>query len=221
MMKHAILITGCDTGFGFSLALDQAEKEADHLVLACCYQPESEGAKQLMTKNNIRLFKLDVTDSRSIEQLSQHVDEILEKENAQLKVLVNNAAALVFADATWQTRDMVWNQFAVNTIGCWEMSQVFAKHLIHSKGRLVNMISFCTQCPLPTLSVYCASKAGLKMLSDGMRMEMKKFGVDVILFNPGDYPNETPLCFGQEDNYEVRSSVNQLTLFHKNIFLFS
>ena len=53
MMKHAILITGCDTGFGFSLALDQAEKEADLLVLACCYQPESEGAKQLKPKNNI------------------------------------------------------------------------------------------------------------------------------------------------------------------------
>ena len=53
MTKHAILITGCDTGFGFSLALDQAEKEANLLVLACCYQPESEGAKQLKPKNNI------------------------------------------------------------------------------------------------------------------------------------------------------------------------
>ena len=35
-------------------------------------------------------------------------------------------------------------------------------------------------------------------------MELSKYGVDVILFNPGDHPGETPLCFGQSANYEVR-----------------
>ena len=34
-------------------------------------------------------------------------------------------------------------------------------------------------------------------------MELSKYGVDVILFNPGDHPEETPLCFGQSANYEV------------------
>ena len=34
-------------------------------------------------------------------------------------------------------------------------------------------------------------------------MELSKYGVDVILFNPGDHPGETPLCFGQSANYEV------------------
>ena len=43
-----------------------------------------------------------------------------------------------------------------------------------SKGRLVNMISFCTECPLPTLSVYTATKAALFSLSNGMRMELAK-----------------------------------------------
>ena len=47
------------------------------------------------------------------------------------------------------------------------------------------------------------TKAALLSLSNGMRMELSKYGVDVILFNPGDHPGETPLCFGQSANYEV------------------
>ena len=44
----------------------------------------------------------------------------------------------------------------------------------NGKGILVNMISNCIKCPLPTLFVYTASKTGLLALSDGMRPEMKK-----------------------------------------------
>ena len=58
----------------------------------------------------------------------------------------------------------------------------------------MNMISFCTTCPLPTLAVYTSTKAALLRLSEGMRAELLKFGVDVVLFNPGDHPGSTPLC---------------------------
>ena len=70
--------------------------------------------------------------------------------------------------------DMVKNQLDVNFLGCWRMSQVFSPHLIESKGRLVNMVSYCTECPLPTLSIYTATKAALFSLSNGMRMELAK-----------------------------------------------
>ena len=83
------------------------------------------------------------------------------------------------------------------------MSKYFAPHLMASKGRLVNVVSFCTECPLPTLSVYTATKAALMSLTNGMRMELAKYDVDVVLFNPGDHPGETPLCFGQKDNYDA------------------
>merc|ERR1712038_783147 len=38
-------------------------------------------------------------------------------------------------------------------------------------------------------------------MSAGMRMELRKYGVDVIMFNPGDHPGETPLCSGQGVHY--------------------
>ena len=49
--------------------------------------------------------------------------------------------------------------------------------------------------------MYTASKAALRSMSAGMRMELRKYGVDVIMFNPGDHPGETPLCSGQGVHY--------------------
>ena len=66
-----------------------------------------------------------------------------------------------------------------------------------SNGRIINLISFCTDCPLPMLAVYTASKAALRSYSAGLRMELSKFGVPVVMFNPGDHPGETALCANQ------------------------
>ena len=130
-----------------------------------------------------------------------------------LWAVVNNAATLVFADAAFQTSQLVRNQIDVNLYGVWSVSKTFLPHLIASKGRLVNIVSFCTECPLPTLSLYTATKAGVLSLSEGMRMELARFGVDVILFNPGDSPRETPLCAGQKENYEVGTGFFHIAKF--------
>ena len=81
------------------------------------------------------------------------------------------------------------------------MSKAFLPLLRASVGRIVNMISFCTDCPLPMLSGYTASKAALRSYSNGMRMEIRKFDVNLILFNPGDHPGQTPLCANQDVNF--------------------
>ena len=48
------------------------------------------------------------------------------------------------------------------------------------------MDSYSFNCPFPTLSVYSASKAALRTLSEGMREELSYFEVDVVLLNPGE-----------------------------------
>ena len=147
------------------------------------------------------LFKLF---NKFFDILKNEIDKILKDVDGILWAVVNNAAALVFADAAFQTNEQVRNQINVNLYGVWSISKTFAPHLMLSKGRLVNIVSFCTECPLPTLSLYTATKAGVLSLSEGMRMELARFGVDVVLFNPGDCPKGTPLCSGQRQNYKVR-----------------
>ena len=98
-----ILITGCDSGFGYSLACHVPEQHPTFLLIACCFCIDSEGAKDLISKG-VTVFKLDVTDVDSIEKLRQDVETLLEEKNGELWTIVNNAATLVFADAILQTR---------------------------------------------------------------------------------------------------------------------
>ena len=66
------------------------------------------------------------------------------------------------------------------------LSKAFMPALRASNGgRIVNVISFCTDCPMPTLAVYTATKAALRGISDALRMETAKYGVNVVMFNPG------------------------------------
>ena len=93
--KQAILITGCDSGFGYSLACHLASKHPEFLTIACCYSMNSEGAQNLESKS-VTVLPLDVTDDNSIEILKNQVDILLEQHNGELWTLVNNAASLVF-----------------------------------------------------------------------------------------------------------------------------
>ena len=192
-----ILITGCDSGFGFSLALHCAQMGME--VVAGCFAM-GEGREVLEKTENVTVVELDVTEDESVLKAVDQVQHVCGDKG--LYCLVNNAATLVFGEATWQTEEQILNQVHVNMVGPLRMTKALLPLLAKAKGRVVNMISNCTECPLPTLSVYTATKAGLLALSDGMRPEVKKYGVTIVIVNPGDAPFDTPLTSGQSVNYE-------------------
>lgn len=101
--KKAILITGCDSGFGYSLACHLSENHPEIIALPCCYQMDSKGAQSLRSKTKYVLH-LDVMNEESVLSVKEQIKKILNDENGELWTLVNNAATLVFADAIWQTR---------------------------------------------------------------------------------------------------------------------
>ena len=91
--RKAVLITGCDTGFGFSLALHSVENLASKniLTIAACFRPDDEGCQILkghpkfspnFTKNgegkSLFVVHLDVTDDQSIKEAVKEVREILQ-----------------------------------------------------------------------------------------------------------------------------------------------
>lgn len=209
-----ILITGCDSGFGYSLALHCADNGMN--VLAGCYLEDSEGGKFLESIDNITVVGLDVTNSKSLDEALTVVRRVCGTDG--LHCLVNNAAVLVFGETMWQTEDQVRWQVEVNYLGPVRVSRGCLPLLVRGQGRIVNMISNCTECPLPTLGPYTASKVSnfstlqtifnfvyqgaLLANTDIMRAELKKFGVKVVIVNPGDAPTETPLTTGQAGHYQ-------------------
>lgn len=68
------------------------------------------------------------------------------------------------------------------------------------------MTSHCAQAVLPGLSVYGATKAALAAWSDGFRVEMSKYGVNVITFIPGSFVNQSNIMAKQTDKlYEMHT----------------
>jgi 3-hydroxybutyrate dehydrogenase len=204
--RLAVFITGCDSGFGFSLALHC--HELGFTVIAGCHSPlaDSTGAQELSRLSDGKVHVItdvDVTSDASLRRALLRTEQVLAARDAKLWCVVNNAAVLVFGEAEWQPRSLVAHQLEVNLVGPLAVSKIFLPLLRASQGRIVNLVSFCTDCPMPTLSIYTATKAALRSLSAGMRMELARFNVCVVLLNPGDHPAETPLCSTQEHYYDI------------------
>ena len=64
-----------------------SENHPDFLTLACCYDTDSQGAKELRQKNHVRVLTVDVTQRESIEKLLKEVEVIMNVENVCKKIL--------------------------------------------------------------------------------------------------------------------------------------
>ena len=156
LKNKTIFITGCDSGFGFSLAVHCSGLGMK--VVAGCYDDSSEGRHQLETMDNVVVVSLDVRDPASVEAAVEVVRGVCG--DTGLHCLVNNAAVLVFGETLWQTEEQVRWQTDVNYWGPVRLSRAVMPlmTMTRDRARVVNMISNCTECPLPTLGPYTASK---------------------------------------------------------------
>ena len=115
MQGRAILITGCDSGFGHALA-SHCRTQLSMVVIACCHNKNGrEGSDALEQRDGCHVIRgFDVADPASVERARTRVDAILEEEGLPgLYCVVNNAAVLVFGEAEWQTSAQIAMQMQV------------------------------------------------------------------------------------------------------------
>ena len=79
-----------------------------------------------------------------------------------------------------------------------------------TRGRIINVTSAAARNPVPCFAIYSSSKAGLEAMSDALRLELFKFGVDVCMLEPPNSPEKTPLCSRQSKYHqEMRAAITQ------------
>lgn len=144
--------------------------------------------RELCNSKHFHVIQLDITNIEMIKAAREFVEKLL-KTNANLSftALVNNAGVMTFGEFEWQTLDLIRQQLSVNLLGTMFLTKAFLPIIRLYKGRIINVTSHCSLQSLPSLSVYAASKVGLKFWADSLRMEMKKYGVHIIDFIPGLY----------------------------------
>ena len=175
--SKAVLITGCSTGIGRATAEHLAR--SGHTVYATARRPESiDGLKAL----GCRTLALDVNDEGS---MTAAVAAVEEAEGA-VGALVNNAGYSQSGALETVPLDDVRRQFETNVFGLLRMCQLALPGMRRQgHGRIVNVSSMGGKLTFPGGGIYHATKHAVEALSDAMRFELRGFGVDVVVIEPG------------------------------------
>jgi NAD(P)-dependent dehydrogenase (short-subunit alcohol dehydrogenase family) len=177
MSSRAVLITGCSSGIGAATAAHLAEK--GWIVYASARRVET--LADLEAKG-CRTLALDVTDAASC----RAAVETVEAAEGAVGVLINNAGYSQSGAIESVPGERVRAQFDTNVFGLLTMCRlVLPKMREQGWGKIVNLSSMGGRFTFPGGGVYHASKHAVEALSDALRFEVKGFGVDVIIIEPG------------------------------------
>ena len=177
MKQKVILITGASSGIGYDAALALASK--GHKVYAAARRVE---LMEPLKDKGIVPVQMDVTDEQS---MNDGVNTVLEKEG-KIDVLVNNAGYGYFGAVENVTMEEARRQLEVNVFGLARLCQLVLPTMRkQGSGRIVNTSSIAGKIVLPFGGWYNVSKFSVEALSDALRMEVKPFGIDVVMIEPG------------------------------------
>lgn len=174
---QVVLITGCSSGIGRALAVEFCAR--GHRVIASARRAES-----IASLNDLRIetAEIDVTDPASI----QDAVDVVIAAAGRIDILVNNAGFGQIGPMIDVPIEKLRLQLETNVIGAVAMMQAVVPHMIRQRhGRIVQIGSVSGILTTPFAGSYCASKAALHALSESARMELKPFGVETIIVQPG------------------------------------
>ena len=174
--SRPVLITGCSTGIGRATAERLADDGWNVHATA-----RRLNAIEELGKRGCKLHAIDVTDESSMEKAVAEVEK-----DGPIGALINNAGYSQSGAIETIPMDSVRRQFETNVFGLMRMCQLALPSMrAAGSGRIVNLSSMGGKLTFPGGGVYHATKHAVEALSDALRFEVKEFGVDVVVIEPG------------------------------------
>lgn len=206
-MKKVALVTGASSGIG---------KETAKLLVANGFIVY--GASRRLDKMNelqkigVKLLSLDLADDASILNV---VDEILKNEN-RIDIIINNAGYGSYGALEDVPLSEARYQFEVNIFGLARLTQLLLpKMRSQGSGKIINISSIGGSFGEPHGAWYHATKYALEGLSDSLRIELKQFGIDVIIVKPGAILTEWS-SIARENLLKVSGNTAYKDLVHRH-----
>jgi len=182
MNKKVILITGSSSGMGKEFV--KVLLNDGHTIYGAARRVSNmEDIRQMGAK----ILEMDVTDEDSM----VNAVATIVKEQGRIDVLINSAGfGLNGALEDVPMKDARY-QFEVNVFGLARLSQIVMPEMRKNRsGKIINISSVAGRTPSPFAAWYHASKYALEAISDSMRLELKPFGIDVVIIEPGSVKSE-------------------------------
>jgi NAD(P)-dependent dehydrogenase (short-subunit alcohol dehydrogenase family) len=175
--SKAVLITGCSTGIGRATAEYLAGR--GWTVYATARKVET---LRDLAARGIKTLPLDVCDEASMRAAVAAVEQA----EGAVGVLVNNAGYGQEGAFEEVPMEQVRRQFETNVFGLIRLSQLVLPGMRRQGwGKIINMSSMGGKLTLPGGSMYHATKHAVEALSDALRFEVRDFGIDVVVIEPG------------------------------------
>jgi len=175
--SKVVLITGASSGIGKETA--KLLNESGYVVYGVARRLEK--MKDLV-KAGVIIYPVDVTNDDS---MIKTVEYITAKEG-RIDILINNAGYGCYGTIEDVPGKNAKDQFDVNLFGLARMTQLVLPYMRRQgSGKIVNIASIGGKVATPLGGWYYASKFAVEGLSDSLRLEVKPFGIDVIIIEPG------------------------------------
>ncbi|MBH0172462.1 SDR family oxidoreductase [Fictibacillus sp. 23RED33] len=207
MNRKTAIVTGTSSGFGMYCAIELA-KAGFNVVSTMRNVGRAEALLKLADENKVSdqifLHALDVTSTDSIQTFKGFIKEL-----PNIDVLVNNAGFALGGFSEELSINEYRLQFETNVFGVMAVTQSVLPFMRkNNRGRIINMSSISGKFGFPGLSPYTASKHALEGYSESLRLELRPFGIDVVLIEPGSYQTN------------IWSSIDNLTIDSQSPYSF-
>ena len=178
MKRHdPVLISGCSSGIGAATAAALAH--AGHTVYATARETDTLAELEAL---GCHPLALDVTSEDSMIAAVKTV----EAEHGKVGTLINNAGFPSYGPIEEADLGLVRSMFETNVFGLARLTQLVLPAMRRARsGRIVNIGSMGGRITFPVGGFYHATKYAVEAISDALRVEVKPFGIDVILVEPG------------------------------------
>ncbi|MDB5309490.1 MAG: hypothetical protein JWO38_3692 [Gemmataceae bacterium] len=187
---RVVMVTGASRGIGRRAAERLAKLGARLALTARSADDLAKLAGDLRAGgSDVAIFPGDLTKPGDRDQIvTAAIDRF-----GGLDVLINCAGVCSFGEFSTSTEDIVRQVMEVNFFAQAEMIRVCQPHLTRSFERardgwrpaVVNVASICGRWGIPSMSEHCASKHAFVGLTEALRGEFERFGIDVLLVLPG------------------------------------
>ncbi len=173
--QRVVLITGASSGIGLACAKYMVERG---------FHVYGTSRRPTAGPSGVTMLTADVNDDRSVEQA---VATVLNREG-RLDIVVNNAGMGIGGAVEDTTVEEAKTLFEVNFFGVLRVCRAVLPAMRSQRsGYVVNIGSIGGLIALPYQAMYSASKFALEGLSEALRMEVRPFGIRVVLIEPGDH----------------------------------
>jgi short-subunit dehydrogenase len=181
-MKKVVLITGASSGMGKATA--QLLLQNGYTVYGAARRVEK---MDDLKKAGAHILQMDVSDDASMQR---GIAEMMRVEK-RIDILINNAGFGSFGSMEDVPISEARYQLEVNVFGLARLTQLVLPHMrAQRSGKIVNITSTGGKLSSPLAGWYHASKYAAEALSDSLRMEVKQFGIQVIIIEPGAIQSE-------------------------------